>query len=293
MSGRGSAQLALSVAVLIWASTFVVSDDVLAEIGPATLTFVRFAICFPVLLPFGIYRGLTARRLFRGSYVVCGLTGIALYYGLQNVGLLFTSPDSAALLQAAIPVLTAGLSVLWLGESLSARQVAGLGLAVLGVLLVVQPGAGEFGRLGDVVVLAGVAAYAFYTAYLRRTVADADPVVLACASSIWGLAFLTPWLLWEIGAHGLPSVSAQTGLALAYLGVVASGLTLLLWTMALRRVPASVAGTFTGAIPAVGYVFAVLAGEPPVWSRLAGGAVALAGVTLSSMKRRAPKGANV
>lgn len=284
MSGRGSALLALSVTILIWASTFVVSVDVLDELGPATLTFARFAIGSLVLLPFGVARGLTARGLLRGSYVVCGLTGIALYYGLQNVGLLFTSPDSAALLQAALPVLTVALSVLWLGESLTARQVVGLVLAVLGMLLVVQRGG--LGQLGDLAVITGIAAYAFYTAYVRRTVADADPVVLACASSAWGLVFLAPWLLWELDAQGLPSVSAQTALAVGYLGAAASGLTLLLWTLALRRVPASVAGTFTGGIPALGYVFALLAGELLVWSRLAGGILALAGVTLSSMSGR-------
>lgn len=278
--------LALSTTVLIWASTFIVSDRVLAEIGPAALTFVRFAIGSLVLLPFGIVGGLRVRGLFRPDYVMCGLTGVALYYGLQNMGLLFTSPDSAALLQAALPVLTAVLGVLWLGERLDGRQAAGLVLAVLGVLLVVQRGGTRFDLLGNVIVLVGVAAYAYYTAYVRRVGTDLKPVVLASASGVWGLVFLTPWLLWEIGTQGFRSPSAGGWFAITYLGVVASGLTLLLWTFALRRVPASMAGTFTGGIPALGYLLAVLAGEALVWSQLAGGALALTGVMLSAMSRQ-------
>ncbi|QCX81993.1 putative inner membrane transporter yiJE [Streptomyces sp. YIM 121038] len=288
MKGRGSALLALSTTVLIWASTFVVSDRVLAETGPAQLTFLRFAIGSLVLLPFGIAGGLRARDLFRSSYVVCGLTGVALYYGLQNVGLLFTSPDSAALLQAALPVLTVMLGLLWLRERLRAGRALGLVLAVLGVLLVVGHGGPRFDLLGNMIVLGGVAAYAYYTAYVRRFCTHLKPVVLASASSLWGLVFLTPWLGWEIGEKGFRPPSTDGWLAITYLGVVASGLTLILWTFALRRVPASVAGTFTGGIPAVGYLFAVLTGAPLIWSQLMGGALALAGVILSATSRPDP-----
>jgi drug/metabolite transporter (DMT)-like permease len=219
---------------------------------------------------------------------VCGLTGVALYYGLQNLGLRFATPDSAALLQAALPVLTVGLGVLWLGEAISVRRVVCLGLSVLGILLVVGRGDRGVGRIGDTAILGGVAAYALFTAYVRRIVVDTDPLVLASAANLWGLVFLAPWLLWEISTKGPGSMSLHAGLALAYLGVMASALTLFLWTFALRKVPASVAGVFAGAIPAVGYVFALFTGESFAWSRLAGGALAVAGVTLSSIDHRIP-----
>ena len=288
MTGRGLGLLALSVTLLIWGSTFVVSDVALTEMGPATLTFARFAVSLLVLLPFGIARGLTVGGLFRRRYAVCGLTGVALYYGLQNLGLRFTTPDSAALLQAALPVLTVGLGVLWLGEAISARRVAGLGLSVLGMVLVVGRGDGGAGRIGDAAVLGGVAAYAFYTAYVRRIVADTDPLLLACAANAWGLLFLAPWLLWEIGTKGPGLMSLHAGLALAYLGVMASAATLFLRTFALRTMPVSTAGMFTGAIPAAGYVFGLFTEAPFAWSRLAGGALAVTGVTLSSIGHQVP-----
>ena len=285
---RGLGLLALSVTVLIWGSTFVVSDVALTEMGPATLTFARFAVSLLVLLPFGIARGLTIGGLFRPRYAVCGLTGVTLYYGLQNQGLRFTTPDSAALLQAALPVLTVGLGMFWLSEAISARRVACLGLSVLGMLLVVGRGDGGAGRIGDAAVLGGVAAYAFYTAYVRRIVAGTDPLMLTCAANAWGLVFLAPWLLWEIATKGPGSMSLHAGLALAYLGVMASAVTLFLWTFALRKMPASVAGVFTGAIPAAGYAFSLFTGAPFAWSRLAGGALAVAGVTLPSIGHQVP-----
>lgn len=290
--GRGLGLAALTITVLIWSSTFVVSHDVLTDMGPATLTFARFAIGLCFLLPFGMARGLTFRALFRRSYMFYGLTGVALYYGLQNLGLRYTTPDSAALLQAGLPLLTVGLGVLWLGESFDRLQVVGLGLSVVGMVLVVQHGGGV-GQAGDVAILGGVGAYAVYTAYVRRTAVESDSAVTACASAVWGLVFLTPWFVGETIADGLRPIPWRAVPPLLYLGAVASGLTLLLWSFALRRVPASVAGAFTGAIPAAGYAVALLTGSALVWTRLAGGAVALTGVAIASLTRGSRGGTDV
>ena len=59
-------------------------------------------------------------------------------------------------------------------------------------------------------------------------------------------------------------------------------ITLLLWTYGAARIPASVSGVMTAAIPALGYGFAVAAGEPATWLRTAGAAFAIAGVLLAA-----------
>ena len=54
-------------------------------------------------------------------FLLFGLTGVSLYFGLQNIGLLFTSAGNAALINGSIPAITAILAVLCLGERLSPR----------------------------------------------------------------------------------------------------------------------------------------------------------------------------
>jgi drug/metabolite transporter (DMT)-like permease len=106
---------------------------------------------------------------------------------------------------------------------------------------------------------------------------------LATATCIWGLIFLLPWLIGEILLDrvrldlDLASVSA-----LLYLGVVASAFTLLLWTYGAGRVPASTAGVFTAAIPAVGYLCAIATGEPSSWAKTLGSALALVGAGIAA-----------
>lgn len=107
--------------------------------------------------------------------------------------------------------------------------------------------------------------------------------MLAAATALWGLAFLLPWQGWEIvtgRAHlpsGIPAITATL-----YLGIVASGGTLLLWTFGAARTPAGVSGVMTAAIPVLGYALAVFTGEQPTASKTAGGILAVTGVLLAA-----------
>lgn len=283
--------LAQSVAVVVWATTFVVSADALRSASPAVLTVLRFGLAALVLLPLALRRPGLARALRSRMTAVLGLTGVAAYYGLQNLGLTYTSAGTAALLQAVLPVSTAVLAVAVLGERLNARAIVGLLMATAGVALVGASSARV--DAGAFLVVLGVLAYAVYTVVLRYVADQADqeedgrgglpdPVVLAAATAVWGVLFLLPWQIWELlaGSAVLPS-GTRAVLATAYLGVVASGATLLLWTYGATRLPASVSGVLTAAIPALGYMAAVLTGEPATWAKSIGGALAVGGALIA------------
>jgi len=315
---RAAPLAALAGAVLIWATTFVVSAAALATASPAVLTVARFALAVAVLVPLAARLGGwgVLGRVCRSSRSgVLGLTGVAAYYGLQNLGLNYTTAGTAALLQAVLPVATAALAVSVLRERLAPGTSVGLVLATVGVVLVAFADA----RLdrGAVLVVIGVLAYAVYTVLLRagspshsggasrsaqasvKSVAPAaigDSAVIAAATAVWGLAFLLPWQAWEVaaGRAALP-VGASAVAATLYLGLVASGGTLLLWTYGAARTPAGVSGVLTAAIPALGYGFAVATGEPATWAKNAGGAFAAAGVLLAAWaaNRQSPKRPNL
>src|SRR5438309_11952645 len=93
--------LAQAVAVVVWATTFVVSAEALDSTSPGVLTMLRFLMAAGLLLPFAIRRGGVLRALRSRTTALLGCTGVAAYYGLQNLGLLYTTAGTAALLQAA------------------------------------------------------------------------------------------------------------------------------------------------------------------------------------------------
>ncbi|HWH32971.1 MAG TPA: DMT family transporter, partial [Egibacteraceae bacterium] len=142
---------ALFGAVLIWSSTYVLIKGMLDDIGPFTLAVARFAVALAVLAPLAARRGFRWRMALERRWLAFGAAGVTLYFGLQNLGLVFTTAGSAALITASIPALTALVARLSLGERLRRRQAAGVTLSVVGVALVVRSGL----ELGDARTLAG------------------------------------------------------------------------------------------------------------------------------------------
>lgn len=277
-------------AVGVWGTTFVVSDAALASMSPAVLTVARFVLALVVLVPLAARRDGLAAAIWSAPVALLGATGVAAYYGLQNLGLMSTSAGTAAVLQSVLPIATALIAVVWLRERLSLMVLAGLALATVGVAMV-GGGLAAQASAGAGLITLGVLAYALYTVLLRRQ-PDRDPFVLAAATCIWGVAFLLPWLAAEaLAGEARLDLDAAGVASLLYLGLAASALTLLLWTYGAARVPASTAGVFTASIPAVGYLCAVAAGEPSSWAKTIGSALALLGATVAASAGSSTSGA--
>jgi drug/metabolite transporter (DMT)-like permease len=131
------ALLAVGIAVLLWSMSFVLSAEVLKTSSPAVLSVGRFAIGLVILLPVAARRRGFAMSVRQPRTAMLGLLGVALYYSLTNVGLEFTTPGVAALSNAALPALTAGLGLFLLRERLTTRTIIGLVLATAGVVVVI------------------------------------------------------------------------------------------------------------------------------------------------------------
>jgi drug/metabolite transporter (DMT)-like permease len=131
------ALLAVGIAVLLWSMSFVLSAEVLKTSSPAVLSVGRCAISLVILLPLAARRPGFAVSVRQPRTALLGLLGVALYYSLTNVGLEFTTPGVAALSNAALPALTAGLGLFLLRERLTTRTIIGLVLATAGVVVVI------------------------------------------------------------------------------------------------------------------------------------------------------------
>lgn len=291
LGGRRLSVLALLVTMAIWGSTFVVTKAVLAEAGPFVVTVARFGIGLGVLLPFAYRRGFRLRLALEPTFLLFGLTGVALYFGLQNLALVFTSAANAALISAGVPVAAGVLAFVFLREPIPPRRLVGIALSVLGISLVsgtMPTGSGSQTLLGNVFMLLAVLAYGAY-AVQGRALRSGEPypaAVATAASFTAGLLFLLPLAAGEVLLIGAPHLDSQGLFVLIYLGVAASALTMFLWNYALRHVPASAAALYINLIPVVGLGFALLWGETVGVTQLVGGTLAVAGVLLGDAASR-------
>ncbi|MET0813376.1 MAG: DMT family transporter [Microbacterium sp.] len=285
MSQRWLPLAAIGLSVVLWSAAYVVSGWALETGSPAVLSVGRFAIALVVLVPLAARRPSFVRTLRQPRTIVLGLTGVSLYYSLANIGLLFTTPGTAALTAAFLPVLTAVAAVTLIHEKLSGRTWLGLALATLGVGLVAASGFRI--DVGVLLNIAALAAYALYTVLLRKDAGrdDApDAIVLATATGIWGTAIMLPWLGWEMltTTAAVPS-DARGLLSILILALVVTAPTLVLFNYGAERLPAAISGVATAAIPALGYAFALLTGEPLDPLKAVGGAIALVGVLIATL----------
>ncbi len=277
--------LALLGAATIWGSTFVVTRGMLDAIGPLTIAAGRFVLALAVLLPLAWREGYRPRDSLAPAFLGYGVTGVALFFGLQNLGLVFTTAGSAALLVALVPAVTAALARVVLGEPLPGLRLAGIAAAVLGAALVVAAGAdlgGPRAWIGNLLILGAVVSWAAYTVQGRRVLARRSAVVAATGGIVAGLGVLLPAAALEVALVGPPALTPGSAAGLLYLGLVASAAALLLWNAGIGRVEASAAGATLNLVPVVGLLFAALAGEPLSALQIAGGALVVVGVALAN-----------
>jgi drug/metabolite transporter (DMT)-like permease len=276
---------ALIAAMGIWGATYVVTKGALADVGPFTILVLRFGSAWLVLWAVTARSGYSPAMSLRPGFLMFGLTGIVLHNGLETLGLVFTSAGSAALVIASVPAITVAMSFFFLKERIGRMQAFGIALSVAGVVVIsVQSPGGNTGQaiLGNVLVLAGVVAWGFYTVQGKRITAGYSGIVATAAGTGGALVFLLPLSLGELVIQGPPELTAGALASIAYLGLLASAVAYGLWNYALEQVDASVAAPFVNLVPVIGLALAIAVGESTTPLQLAGGATVGAGVWLST-----------
>jgi len=184
---------------------------------------------------------------------------------------------------------TTAASALWLRERLSRRTVAGLGIALLGVMLVVLT-SGKSVRFEPkaALVLVSVLCTSLYFVGLKapsgRYGAEAVTTVTFLGGTLAALPF---------GLHlpeALLAAPLSRGLALLWLGLAPTFVGYLTWNMAIARASVSKVSSFiyfsTPLALLIGWLWL---GERPGALTLGGAALVIAGVILTNTRARASK----
>lgn len=281
---------ALLVAMIIWGGTYVVTKVALPDVGPFTILLVRLVLGTAALLPFAWRRGFRPRLALKRRFVLFGLTGMVLHLGFEILGLRFTSASSAVLIIATAPVVTLAFSILFLEEHVTRRQLAGIALSIVGVVLITgarPPDGYPLSWLGNLLVFAGVVTWGIFTVQGKRMAASHSWLVSTTAATSAAILLTLPLAAAEIAVDGAPVLTTGGVLSLLYLGVLAQAVAYGLWNLALEHVDASVAGPYVNLVPVIGVVLALATGETMTLLQWAGGATVAVGVWLNHRRAAA------
>jgi drug/metabolite transporter (DMT)-like permease len=296
---RGWAICAVVAAALFWSSSYAVTKQVLADVGPLSIGAIRFTLAAALLgIMVRMRRKPVARPDARQRRMIhlSGLLGITVYFVLENVGVELSTASDASLIVATYPLMTMLLELVVLRTRMPLLRVGGVLLATVGAFLVVRNGAEVGGSerwFGDVLLLLGGLVWAGYNVLGKYAGRGQDAMTLTYYQTVAGAAgFLLASLL-EAGDWQVPNGAASA--LLAYLAVACSVGGFLLYNYGLRRMTSSVAVNILNLVPVFGVLGAVVInGETVRLGQALGGAIIIAGVALGVIERRtASEGAEV
>ena len=286
-------QLSASMALV---GTYVGLSRALVAVLPVfLLAWMRFAIA-ALAMPHWLRRGASEaplsrhdrRLLFWESFLGNFLFSVCMLYGVA-----MTSALSAGVVMATIPGAVALLARIFLGERISLRVGAGIGLAVAGIATLAfarQPAAGPTAAAGaghqlagQALLLAAVFCEASYVVIGKRLTAKVSPRRISALINLWGLVLVTPLGLWQARSFDFGTIGAGIWGLLVFYALAASMVTVWLWMHGLAKVPAPQAGVFTVMLPIAAAAVGVLAlGEPAGIGHAIALALALGGLLLST-----------
>ena len=165
------ARVFLVVAVVIWGWTFIATKVCLRYLSPAELLSLRFQIALPVLLAMILARGTRLSLRRDAGRTLLGSALITLHFLVQITGLRYTSATHTSWIIAVTPLVIALLARTLLGERIGWATASGMGVATLGILLLVSGGRPSAltapSSVGDWLVLASAHTWALYTIATR------------------------------------------------------------------------------------------------------------------------------
>jgi len=275
--------------ICVWGVNFSVQKEVFAALSPGGFLFARYLMLPVAAAALLCWRhGRRWPRLPRADMLALlklGIVGHLLHVGLVTYGIHWSTAFSSSLILACGPVFTL-LILRWYGlEVLTRAQIAGVGVAVVGVLVFLSDklfGAMWRASGGDLTLLIAAAFFSYYTVAAKPLIERHGGVVVMAYATLLGSApvvaiSLPAGLAVDWGA--IPPLiwlgTFYAALLSAFCGWLVWG-----WVNAVRGV-ARTAPLMYLMPPVAALVAWLVTGERYTWVKLGGAALTLAGVALA------------
>jgi drug/metabolite transporter (DMT)-like permease len=250
---------------LLWSTGFIAVEFALRSSPPLFVQGVRFLIAGAVLLLIValLRRPLPRSRRDLGRLVLLGLLNFAAFFGLTAIALQGVAAGTGAVLASTNPLMLALVAPVLLGERVTGPKLAGMLVAFGSVVLMMSSRMGIGDSPGHMaLILVANAAMVAGTILFKRWALPYDLAGMnAIQLLVGGAALLLPALLFEPLAA--VRLDANFWLTMAYMIVVLSWCTMLLYAFLLRRGDASRANTFLFLNPVFGlFLGALILSEP-------------------------------
>ena len=273
--------IAIGITILLWASSFAAVRAGLQAFTPGHIALFRFLIASVLLAAFTLINRIKLPKLKDIPVIfLLGFLGIAAFHTAQNYGQVTVTAGSAAMIVSSVPIFTAMLATIFLGEKLKLWGWLGIFISFLGVYLIAlgEREGVKFAPGVIVLLLAAIIAATYFVLqkpYLTRYSALQLVTYMIWAGTLFLLVF-TPGLIDEV-----TNAPIEATIATIFLGIFPSAVAYVTWSYALSRAPASIVASFLYLQPVLAIIIAwIWLNEIPALIAITGGVVTILGVFL-------------
>jgi O-acetylserine/cysteine efflux transporter len=268
--------------MLVWGLNFVVAKWGIAQFPPIFMIGLRWAVVALLLVPF-----VKVPREKLGWILLLSFTLGCVHFSLMFTGLRDLDAAAAAIaIQIQVPF-AALIAAIFLDDKLGWRRTLGMVLAFAGVVIM----AGEPRVSGALLPLFLVIAASFMWAVANVQIKRLGRVDGFALNAYLGLfaapqLFIASAFLEEGQIQAVVNADWVGWSAIAYMAVMVTVVSYVLWFRLLRRYTVNQAMPFTLLVPVIGVLSAALVlNEPLTWRVILGGVATIAGVGVIVLRR--------
>ena len=269
----------------IWGSAFIFIKVAAPEFGAIGLVQARLTIASLVFIPILLRKKylVLLKPAWKHSLVLA-ITNNAIPFSLFSYGSFGADSNILAILNATTAFNTMIIALLWLGEKVTLKQVFGLVLGFIGVIILVNPESSSTSIISALLCLIGAACYSFSTVFIQKYSEKTDKMVLIGWSIVFSCFIMIPFTLLNLPEQ-IPSTNAL--LSATWLGSISTGLAFFGYVYLIEKIGAVKTSTVAYFLPVFGIIWgSVFLNELITGGIILGCATILIGVFFATSNKR-------
>ena len=239
----------------VWGSAFMFIKISADDFGPILLVNLRLLLAGALFLPFLLRKKYLAH--FKSHFpgiLILSIFSNAFPFTMFSYASLGATSNMLGILNGTTAFMTMVVAYFWLKESITPKQIFGIILGFLGILVLVNPANGSATIGASGFALVGALSYSFSGVYIQKYQLNANKFVLIGWAMLFGGLLLTPLSFFNL-PNQMPDNNAIA--ALLWLGIVSTGIAYLGYIRLIEQIGAVRTSTVTYLLP----VFSIIWGS--------------------------------
>ena len=269
----------------LWGSAFMFIKVATPEFGPIALVNTRLLIASLIFLPILLQKKyIHLLKPIWKQVLVLSIMNNAIPFTLFSYASFGADSNILAILNATTAFNTMIIAYLWIGESVSLKQLFGLILGFIGIFILVNPQNSDTTLIASLSALLAAFFYSYSTVYIQRQSVNANKMVLIGWSIVFSAVLMIPVSIFNL-PEALPSASA-IGSAF-WLCAVSTGLGFLGYVRLIDKIGAVRTSTVAYFLPVFGIIWgSIFLDEKITYTIILGCLIVLMGIYLSNSNKK-------